>query len=377
MPMIPFNLPTLVGRELEYIREVIENEHASGNGTFTQRCQAFLQERIGGGPALLTTSCTSALEMAAILANLSPGDEVILPSYAFTSTANAFVLRGAVPVFVDIRPDTLNLDERLIEGAITPRTRAICVVHYAGVGCEMDEILEIASRHSLVVIEDAAQALGATYRGRQLGSFGQLSAFSFHETKNLIAGEGGALVVNDPALVGRAEIIWEKGTDRVKFKRGEIGKYTWVDIGSSFLPSEITAAFLWAQLEAIDTIATKRKHLWNGYHERLAALEAKGLLTRPTVPPHCEQNGHLYYVLLPSESARNHTLELLAESGVDAVFHYVPLHSAPAGLRYGRVGSVMDVTDSVAARLVRLPLHLQLTAQQQDDVVAALARALG
>ena len=376
MPVIPFNLPTLAGRELEYIRQVVENRHISGNGRITRRCQAILKERVAGGPALLTTSCTAALEMSAILADVSPGDEVILPSYAFTSTANAFVLRGAVPVFVDVRPDTLNIDERLIEEAITPRTRAICVIHYAGVGCEMDRIVDIASRHSLIVIEDAAQALGATYRGRQLGSFGRLAAFSFHETKNVIAGESGALIVNDPALVDRAEIIWEKGTDRVKFNRGEISKYTWVDIGSSFLPSEITAAFLLAQLEEMDTITAGRKRLWDEYHERLAAFECKGALTRPIVPPHCEQNGHLYYVLLPTAAARARALQVFADHEISAVFHYIPLHSAPAGLRYGRVGSTMAVTDSIAARLVRLPLHPQLTPQQQDNIVAALAHAL-
>ncbi|MEI6162368.1 MAG: dTDP-4-amino-4,6-dideoxygalactose transaminase, partial [Roseococcus sp.] len=325
---IPFNRPTLVGPEFAYLTEALERGHLSGNGAFTKRCQALLEAQLGAPRVLLTHSATAALEMAAILTNIGPGDEVIMPSFTFCSTANAFVLRGAVPVFVEIRADTLNMDENAIEAAITPRTRAICVVHYAGVAAQMDVIMEIAARHNLPVIEDAAQALHADFRGKPLGTFGALSAISFHETKNLISGEGGALVVNDPALAERAEIIWEKGTNRAQFQRGEVARYTWVDIGSSFLPSELTAAFLFAQLEVGAAVTEHRLAVWGRYHADLAPLEDAALLRRPRVPQECGHNGHIYFVLAADAAQRDAALKALAAQGVNAVMHYVPLHSA-------------------------------------------------
>ena len=377
---VDFNAPTLIGRERDYVLEVLQGPATqAGNGRFTKRAQAALEDLLYAGAAqrggvLLTTSCTAALEMGMLLAELQPGDEVILPSFTFASTANAIVLRNAVPVFVDVRADTLNLDERLVEQAITPRTRAICVVHYAGVACEMDAINAIAARHGLIVIEDAAQAMYATYHGRPLGTLGALSAFSFHETKNIISGEGGAIAVNDPALMQRAEIVWEKGTDRVRFKRGLVDKYTWVDVGSSYLPNEMTAAFLLAQLEAGEGATQRRLALWHRYHALLAPLEARGLLTRPSPPQHCGHNGHIYFVLAPDAAARERWVAAFAEAGIGAVIHYVPLHSAPAGRRFGRAAGELPVTDDVAARLIRLPLHLQLTPAAQDRVVALLER---
>lgn len=373
---IPFNLPTMVGTEFGYIAEALERGHLSGNGSFTKRCQQLLAERLGAPKALLTHSATAALEMSAILAGLVPGDEVIMPSFTFCSTANAFVLRGAVPVFVEIRADTLNIDERAIEAAITPRTRAICVVHYAGVAAQMDAIMEIADRHGLMVIEDAAQALHADFRGKPLGSFGALSALSFHETKNLISGEGGALIINDPALAERAEIIWEKGTNRAQFQRGEVARYTWIDIGSSFLPSELTAAFLWAQLEAGIAVTAQRQAAWNRYHAWLAPLEAAGLLRRPQVPQECGHNAHIYFVLTTDAARRDPTLAKLSAAGVNAVMYYVPLHSAPAGLRYGRADVPLPLTDDLSARLIRLPLHPQITPEAQQRVVATLENVL-
>ncbi|MBB3770787.1 dTDP-4-amino-4,6-dideoxygalactose transaminase [Angulomicrobium tetraedrale] len=368
---VPFNKVVLAGREFDYIRQSIDDSIA-GNGRFTQLCQASLEQRFAPARVLLTTSCTTALEMSALLTSIGPGDEVIMPSFTFTSTANAFVLRGAVPVFVDIRPDTQNIDEALIEAAITPRTRAICVVHYAGVACEMDATLDIASRHGLAVIEDAAQAIGSTYRGKALGTFGNLAALSFHETKNIVAGEGGALIINDLALAERAEIIWEKGTNRVAFKRGMVDKYTWVDIGSSFLPSDITAAFLYSQLESMDAIIADRRRIWDRYQAGLARLEASGQLQRPVIPPHCEGNGHIYYILLENLDARRHWAKELAAAGVDAFMHYVPLHSSPAGRRLGRTAGPMPVTDATSDRLLRLPLFPGLTDAQVDHVVDAL-----
>jgi dTDP-4-amino-4,6-dideoxygalactose transaminase len=314
--------------------------------------------------------------MAALLVDLAPGDEVIMPSWTFSSTANAFVLRGAVPVFVDIRPDTLNIDEKLIERAITRRTKAICVVHYAGVGAEMETIGRIAAAHGLAVIEDAAQGLHAKWAGRPLGTFGQFAAFSFHETKNIIAGEGGALLVHDPADFMRAEIIWEKGTNRAQFKRQEVAKYNWVDLGSSYLPSDIIAAFLLAQLEQGEAITAHRLGLWQRYFDGLADLEAKGLLTRPTIPAGCSHNGHIFYVLVRDATQRDAVLTELTGAGVNAVTHYVPLHSAPAGTRFGRTAGPMTHTDDVAARLIRLPLHPQLTLGQQEFVAAELGRVL-
>ncbi|HYF21253.1 MAG TPA: dTDP-4-amino-4,6-dideoxygalactose transaminase [Ramlibacter sp.] len=364
---VPFNQPFMTGRELSYIAQAHQAHHLAGDGQFTRRCSAWLEQRTGSGKALLTHSCTAALEMCALLAGIGPGDEVIMPSFTFVSTANAFVLRGGVPVFVDVRPDTLNIDENLVEAAITPRTRAIVVVHYAGVGCEMDAILDIARRHRLPVIEDAAQGVMARYRGRPLGGIGELGALSFHETKNVISGEGGALLVNDAAWVDRAEIVREKGTNRSQFFRGQVDKYTWVDIGSSYLPGEIIAAFLWAQMEDAGPITERRLGLWNTYHRQLAPLEERGLVRRPVIPAWCEHNAHMYYLLLPDLRARTAFIQAMAQAGVQCVFHYVPLHSAPAGQRYGRTHGGMAITDDVSDRLVRLPLWAGL-----EDVQAAV-----
>jgi dTDP-4-amino-4,6-dideoxygalactose transaminase len=355
---IPFNRPYMTGRELDYIAEAHANGHLSGDGPFTRRCHAWLEKTTGARRALLTHSCTAALEMSALLLDLEPGDEVIMPSFTFVSTANAFVLRGAVPVFVDIRPDTLNLDETLIEAAITPRTRAICVVHYAGVACEMDAIAAIAERHGLAIVEDAAQAILSTYNGKPLGAIGALGALSFHETKNVIAGEGGALLVNDPKYVERAEIIREKGTNRSQFFRGQVDKYTWVDVGSSYLPSEILAAFLAAQLEEAESITARRLAIWQTYHDAFEALERAGRLRRPIVPAHCRHNAHMYYLLLPDLETRTRFIATLREQHIHCVFHYVPLHSAPAGRRFGRANGDLAVTDRVTDALVRLPLWL-------------------
>jgi dTDP-4-amino-4,6-dideoxygalactose transaminase len=355
---IPFNKPYMTGRELDFIAEAHANGHLSGDGPFTRRCHAWLERTTGARKALLTHSCTAALEMAALLLDLEPGDEVVMPSFTFVSTANAFVLRGAVPVFVDIREDTLNLDERLIEAAITPRTRAICVVHYAGVACEMDEINAIAAKHGLAVIEDAAQGILSTYRDRPLGTLGALGALSFHETKNVIAGEGGALLVSDPRFAERAEIIREKGTNRSQFFRGQVDKYTWVDVGSSYLPSEILAAFLAAQIEEAETITERRLAIWQRYHEAFADLEAAGRLRRPIVPEHCRHNAHMYYLLLRDLDERTRFIRALKEADIHPVFHYVPLHSAPAGLRFGRAVGDLPVTTHASDRLVRLPLWL-------------------
>jgi dTDP-4-amino-4,6-dideoxygalactose transaminase len=370
--MIPFNRPHLTGRELTYIAEAAASGVLSGNGAFTRRCQERLRERLGALAVLLTHSCTGALEMAALLSDVKPGDEVIMPSFTFVSTANAFVLRGATPVFVDIRPDTLNIDERLIEAAITSRTRAIVPVHYAGVPCEMDAITELARRHQLLVIEDAAQALGSTFRGRPVAGLGDFAAISFHETKNVIAGEGGALVINNPKFVERAEILWEKGTDRVRFFRGETSKYTWVDVGSSFLPSEITAAFLWAQLEREREITAERLALWDHYRRLTASLS----MQPSHVPEHGRHNAHMFYVLLPRGADRADVLASLRSRGIHAVFHYVPLHSSPAGVRFGRTATPMPVTDDCSSRLIRLPLWIGMTPQNQAAVVDALQEAL-
>lgn len=374
---IPFNWPHMTGRELSYIAEAHAEGRLAGDGPFTKRCQAWLEQRAGGGKALLTHSCTAALEMAALLIDTGPGDEIIMPSYTFVSTANAFVLRGGVPVFVDIREDTLNLDERLIEAAITPRTRAIVPVHYAGVACEMDAILGIARRHGLRVVEDAAQGVMSSYKGRALGGIGDLGAYSFHETKNVISGEGGALLVNDAALAARAEIIREKGTDRSRFFRGEVDKYTWQDVGSSFLPGELVAAFLWAQLEEADRITAARMASWQRYHAMLAPLETHSLLRRPIVPAECVHNAHMYYVLLAPGIDRQSVLDAFKRHGIWSVFHYVPLHSSPAGRRHGRTHGSLAVTDRQAAQLVRLPLWVGLADAQQDRVVDVLKEALG
>ncbi|QVW22180.1 dTDP-4-amino-4,6-dideoxygalactose transaminase [Pseudomonas hormoni] len=374
---IHFNRPYMTGKELYYIAEAKFGNMLAGDGSFTKRCHQWIEQSTGCNTALLTHSCTAALEMAALLLDIQPGDEVILPSYTFVSTANAFVLRGAIPVFVDIRTDTLNLDEKLIEAAITPRTKAIVPVHYAGVSCEMDTIMHIARNHGLKVVEDAAQGVMSSYKGRALGSIGDIGAFSFHETKNVISGEGGALLVNDPQLSLRAEIIREKGTDRSRFFRGQVDKYTWQEVGSSFLPGELIAAFLWAQLEEASSITDKRLTIWDYYHAALAPLEEKGLLRRPFVPDDCQHNAHMYYVLLAPGVDRQSVLEGLKRNNISAVFHYVPLHSSPGGQRYGRVHGSMEVTDTLSECLLRLPLWVGLTAEQQDQVVDVLARAIG
>jgi dTDP-4-amino-4,6-dideoxygalactose transaminase len=373
---VPFNRPHTVGREYEYIKAAVESGHLSGNGTFTKRCQQWLVDQLGCHSALLTHSCTAALEMSALLLDLEPGDEVIMPSFAFVSTANAFVLRRAVPVFVDIRPDTLNLDETLVERALTRRTRAIIALHYAGVGCEMDVITDIAARHGLAVVEDAAQAIMASYRDRPLGSIGELGAVSFHETKNLISGEGGALLVNDSRHRDRAEILWEKGTNRMQFFRGGVDKYTWLDVGSSYLPSDLVAAFLQAQFEQADRIAAERMRIWLTYHAAFEALEADGVLRRPSVPTHCRHNGHLYYLLLPSLAARTSALASLRAAGIDAVFHYVPLHSSPAGRRFGRASGDLRVTNETSDRLIRLPLWFGMTDAQTESVIDGVRQAM-
>jgi len=369
--MIPFNRPFLTGNELRYIEEAHARGHLAGDGLFTRRCHAWLRAETGAASALLTHSCTAALEMSALLAGIAPGDEVIMPSYTFVSTANAFCLRGGVPVFVDIRADTLNIDETLIESAITDRTRAICVVHYAGVGCEMDAIMEIAQRRGLIVIEDAAQAVQSRYDGRPLGTFGALAAFSFHETKNIIAGEGGALLVNDPGYIDRAEIIREKGTDRSRFFRGQVDKYTWCDVGSSFLPGEITAAFLCAQMEQADTITKRRLDIWDRYRRDLADLERRECIRLPVIPPRCTHNGHMFYVLLRDLAERGRFIEHLKQRDVHGVFHYVPLHSSPAGIRLGRAQGPLAHTVELSERIVRLPLWLGLE-PRQDEVIAAV-----
>ena len=373
---IPFNLPHSTGKEMVYAAEAQRNYHLSGDGAFTKRCHQWIEERTGCARALLTHSCTSALDMAALLLDIESGDEVILPSYTFVSTANAFVLRGAVPVFVDIREDTLNLDEKLIEDAITTRTRAIVPVHYAGVSCEMDSIAAIAQRHGLRIIEDAAQGIMAGYKNRALGAIGDLGSFSFHETKNIISGEGGSLMVRDEELAQRAEIIREKGTDRGRFFRGEVDKYTWQDVGSSFLPSEIIAAFLWAQLEEAERITRERMDIWRRYHAMLAPLEQSELLRRPIIPSDCQHNGHMYYVLLAPGIDRQAVLRELKENGIHAVFHYVPLHSSPGGMRFGRAHGDFALTTSLSERLIRLPMWLGLSEAQQQRVCEVLGAIL-
>ena len=375
MIRIPYNRPTIGDAEFEYVRQALAGGRLSGDGAFTKRCQGLLEARTGTSRALLTHSGTGALELAALLSDLEAGDEVIMPSYTFTSTANAFVLRGVVPVFVDIRPDTLNLDETLIEAAITPRTKAIVPVHYAGVGCEMDAILAIAQRHGLLVIEDASQAFGATYRGRPLGTLGHLGVISFHETKTVVAGEGGALLVNDPSLADRAEIIREKGTNRTAFFRGVVDRYTWVDIGSSFLPSDILAAVLLGQLEA-DVELTRRRHtLWDRYHSGFADSENAGLLRRPSLPPECVHNAHIYWILLGTLDARRHVIQHLQSRGIQAVFHYVPLHSSPAGRRFGRHAGPLPMTDDLSDRIIRLPMWADL-GDAVDEVIECVCEAV-
>lgn len=374
--IVPFNKPYMTGKELYNIAQAHFNSRLAGDGPYTKNCHYRLEKMCGCARALLTHSCTAALEMQSLLLDIGPGDEVIMPSYTFVSTANAVVLRGGVPVFVDIREDTLNINETLIEDAITENTRAIAPVHYAGIGCEMDEIMAIAARHHLKVIEDAAQGFMSTYKGKALGSIGQMGALSFHETKNVIAGEGGALLVNDPGLILKAEIIREKGTDRSRFFRGEVDKYTWQSVGSSYLPGELIAAFLWAQLEEAQEITENRLHCWHRYHNMLEDLEHKGRLRRPIVPKHCRHNGHMYYVLLAEDLDRQRVLEELKDNGIHAVFHYVPLHTSPAGKKFCRVHGGMRKTEDLSSRLIRLPLWYGMTLEMQEKTVDVLQKAV-
>jgi dTDP-4-amino-4,6-dideoxygalactose transaminase len=358
--IIPFSRPQQVGSEIEELTSALAALRLSGDNAYTKRCHRFLQQKLEVSSALLTPSGTAALELAAILADLKPGDEVILPSFTFSSTANAVVLRGAVPVFVDIRADTLNLNEALLDDALSSRTRAIFVVHYAGVPCEMDAITDFARRHDLLVLEDAAQALLSRYRGRPAGKLGHMAAISFHETKNIQCGEGGAFVTDDRRLIERAEIIREKGTNRSAFFRGEVDKYTWVDLGSSLLPNELSAAFLSTQLESAEQLTADRLETWQRYHDAFAPLEAAGFLRRPTIPAHCEHNAHIYYLLLPDLQIRTAFMQHLRSVGIQSTFHYVPLHSAPAGRKYGRTSGELEVTSDISDRLVRLPLWVRM-----------------
>jgi dTDP-4-amino-4,6-dideoxygalactose transaminase len=372
MKKIPFNSPHIAARELDYLSQVLQTRRLSAGGKFTRDCEAWLETATGARRALLTTSCTAALEMAAMLSQVGPGDEIIMPSFTFPSTANAFVLCGATPVFVDIRRDTLNIDEAAIEDAITERTRAIVPMHYGGVGCDMKRIVDIAQPRGLIVIEDAAQALCARRDGRPLGNFGALAALSFHESKNVVCGEGGALLINDPAHIERAEIIRDKGTDRQKFMSGQVDKYTWVDLGSSYGPSELLSALLLAQFEEAELITGERRAAWQRYHEMLEGAEKAGALRRPIIPEAAEHNGHIYYVLMPTAEGRSLTLRRLAGLGISATFHYSPLHAAAAGRRFGKVSGSLANTEDLAPRLIRLPLYAGLTADDQMRVVRAL-----
>jgi dTDP-4-amino-4,6-dideoxygalactose transaminase len=372
MEPIPFNKPYMTGRELEYIAEAVQAGHLSGDGQFTRRCHAFLEETLGVPKALLTTNCTHALEMAALLLDIQPGDEVIVPSFTFVSTVNAFVLRGAKPVFIDIRPDTLNLDETQLERLITPRTRAVVPVHYAGVGCAMDVIGDLAAQHQIAVVEDNAHGLFGRYRGQYLGTFGALATQSFHETKNFTCGEGGALLINDPALVERAEIIREKGTNRSRFFRGMVDKYTWVDVGSSYLPSDALAAYLWAQFEARDDIQARRARLWGRYHTELAGWAEANGVRQPIIPPECDQAYHMYYLLLPSLEARTALIAHLRARGIWAVFHYLPLHLSDMGREFGGQPGDCPVTEDLSDRLLRLPFFNSMTPDEQTRVIEAI-----
>jgi len=370
--MIPFNKPYITGKELQYISEAHSRCQLAGDGYFTRKCNSWLEEKTGCHTALLTHSCTAALEMAAILLDIRPGDEVIMPSYTFVSTANAFVLRGGVPVFVDIREDTLNIDERLIEAAITPRTKAIVPVHYAGVGCDMDSIMSIAREYNLFVVEDAAQGVMASYKGRPLGSIGDLGCYSFHETKNIISGEGGALLINNPVFADRAEIIRDKGTNRRKFLLGQVDKYSWVDIGSSYLPGELIAAFLWAQLEEAQVITSERLAIWSCYHDEFCNLEACGRVRRPVISPsNCAHNAHLYYLLLNDADERDGFIRDMGSLGINCVFHYVPLSSSVYGQTFLNKTSELPVSCDCSGRLVRLPLWIGMQPVQEKVIHAA------
>jgi dTDP-4-amino-4,6-dideoxygalactose transaminase len=378
---IPFNKPFISGKELEYVTQAITAGQIASDGQFTKSCAGLMEQTFGIAKVLMTPSCTAALEIGAILCDLQPGDEVILPSYTFVSTANAIARLQAKPVFVDIRPDTLNIDEQLIEQSITARTKAIFPVHYAGVSCEMDSIMEIAARHGLTVVEDAAQGVNARYKGRPLGSIGHLAAYSFHETKNYVCGEGGALCVNAPEHVERAEIIRDKGTNRSRFLRGMMDKYTWVDVGSSYVPSEINCAFLYAQLEQLDTISQRRRDIHEFYHHHLAPLEQSGWLKLPSIPAECESNYHMFYVLLPNTNVRDGLIANLKQHGIAAPFHYVPLHTAPVGMSFGYREGDLPVTESLSSRLLRLPFYYDLSEIEQMQIVTRIqafaARATG
>lgn len=370
--MICFNVPPYTGKEMDYIRKAVENQKICGDGEFTKKCNAWIEEHTGTKKALLATSCTHALELAALLADIGPGDEVIMPSYTFVSTADAFVLRGAKAVFVDIRPDTMNLDENLIEDAITERTKAIVPVHYAGVACEMDKIMEIAKKHNLLVVEDAAQGIMSTYKGKALGAIGDFGCYSFHETKNYSMGEGGALLIQDDKYVEEAEIIREKGTNRSKFFRGQIDKYTWVNYGSSYLPSDMNAAYLWAQLEMADEINHNRLARWNQYWELLTPLKERGLLELPTVPEHCVHNAHMFYIKAKDLEERTALISFLKENDILSVFHYIPLHSAPAGVKFGEFHGEDRYTTKESERLARLPMYYGLEEEQVDYIVSKI-----
>ena len=374
--MIPYNKPPVTGKEQAYIGEAIRAGHLSGDGPFTRKASRLLEDIFPRSKAMLTTSCTHALEMAALLLDLKQGDEVIVPSFTFVSTVNAFVLRGAKPVFVDIRPDTLNLDERLVEAAITPRTKAIFLVHYAGIACEMDAFQDIAERHGLVLVEDAAHAIGARYKGKPLGTFGALATLSFHETKNITCGEGGALLINHPGYRERAEILREKGTNRSRFFRGEVDKYSWVDVGSSYLPSDMLAAYLTAQLEELESINAERIRIFNTYHRSLTDFSARFGLRLPTIPESCQPNGHLFYLLFPTMSLRDQVMATMKQNGVSAVFHYLPLHLATFGQQYGLGEGDLPVTERVSSTLLRLPLFKGMTDEEQEQVLRTLQEAV-
>ncbi len=371
-PRIDFNRPLPVGKELEYVTQAIQSGHISGDGQFTKKCSVLLEQELGVPKVLLTTSCTHALDMSAILLDVQPGDEVIIPDFTFVSTVNAFVLRGAKPVFIDVRPDTLNLDESKLEALITPRTKVIVPVHYAGVGCEMDSIMEIVRHHNLTVVEDNAHGLFGKYKDKYLGTFGALAAQSFHETKNFTSGEGGALLINDSKIIERAEIIREKGTNRSRFFRGQVDKYTWVDIGSSYLPSDILAAFLYGQLEQRQKIQSHRKNLWYTYEMGLKDWAAKHNVKLPTVPEHCEQAYHMFYMLMPDLDLRQKLIMYLRERGIYSVFHYLPLHLSDMGRGYGGKEGDCPITERISDQLIRLPFHNVLTGSEQEQVIEAI-----
>ena len=374
---ISFNSPELMGNELDFVRDAAARRQLSGDGYFTHRCQDLLRKLLGAQKVLLTTSCTAALEMTAMLLNIQPGDEVIVPSFTFVSGANAFVLRGAKPVFVDIRPDTLNMDETLVEARISPKTKAIAIVHYAGVGCEMEPLLALARKHDIAIVEDNAHALFGKYRGRPLGSFGTFATQSFHETKNVICGEGGALVINNASFVERAEVLWEKGTNRKKFFAGLVDKYTWVDIGSSFLLSDLLAGFLYAQLEQAEQIQSLRKTVWQYYYDALQPIAGKLEIILPQIPSHCDHPSHLFYILLPNQTMRDKLISFLRTRNIGSAFHYVPLHLSPMGRRFGYQEGDCPVTEDISGRLLRLPFHNRLTSENQDRVISAISEFCG